>query len=79
MSDDGNTRQSPLNRGVRHEMEFGDLVLIKLHGDDRIYRGRVIRPRKMEVELPGYNHANNMNFDPCFIADENSIERWERA
>jgi hypothetical protein len=63
---------------VDPEMIKGEEVLVKLYGDNHIYYGRVLRPKKMEVELPEYNIRNHTNFEPNFVADENSIEEWKR-
>lgn len=57
-------------------MGEGEDVIVKLHGDEHIYHGRVLRPRKMEVELLEYNAINGTHCEPNFVADENSIESW---
>ena len=54
------------------EMTNGQKVTIKLHGDEKIYHGVVIKERKMWVELHDYSFG-----DGNFIADENNIEKWE--
>ena len=51
-------------------MRNGRLVEVKLHGDKwRWYLGKVIKARKMWVEMRNYPYGP-------FIADENSIKAW---
>lgn len=48
------------------------LVEVVLHGDDAVYCGRCVRPRKLWVEL-----ENHPSVD--LIADERSIAKWRYA
>ena len=64
-----------VDRPVRRMVE-GEDVLVRLHGDAHLYHGRVLRPKKLEVELLEYNEINGTNYEPNFVADENSIESW---
>lgn len=51
------------------EMREGQQVEVRLHGDERWYKGTVLsRPRKMWVALHDYGHG--------MIADENNIAEW---
>jgi len=56
-------------------MNMGDEVLVKLWGDETIYHGKVLNPRKQWVQLFDY-HSTFLSSRTPFIADENSIEHW---
>jgi len=56
------------------------VVEVVLHGDEALYRGRVIRPRKLWVVLDW--HPSDELFPTSqggFIADEVTIARWRRV
>lgn len=54
------------------DMQEGQLVEVRLHGDERWYKGTVMdRPRKLWVKLHDY--------DRDMIADESNIVEWRNT
>ena len=52
-------------------MRNGRIVQVQLHGDNRWYPGKVIKAKKMWVDLYASHYPGG-----SFIADENSIKKW---
>lgn len=61
-------------------MTEGQIVEVRLHGDQTWYQGTVINARKMWVEIEGFPDANGQIVDGGKrVMDESSIAEWREA